>query len=155
MARLAGPAERFLNVCAGSGTILIERQQTLPCKEVYGCDTSAKARDAAAANGVALEDWDATKVLLEDGWADAVVSDLPFGQRIGTHAENVKLYPALLAEAARLTRRGGQAVFLTHEIKLFEQTLDKRWQIERVLNLTVGGMHPRLYVLQRSSTTYP
>ena len=149
MARLAGPAERFINLCAGSGTILIERQQSFPCKEALGCDTSVKARDAAAANGVVLEDWDATKVLLEDGWADVVVSDLPFGQRIGTHADNVKLYPALLAEAARLTHRAGRAVFLTHEIKLFEQTLDKRWEVERVLTLTLGGMHPRLYVLVR------
>lgn len=149
MARLAGPAERFLNVCAGSGTILIERQQTLPCTEAFGCDTSVVAREAAALNGVHLEDWDATKVLLEDGWADVVVSDLPFGQRIGSHAENIKLYPALLKEASRLTRKGGRAVFLTHELKLFEQSLDKTWEIERVIPLSLGGMHPKLYLLQR------
>ncbi|MBB6048245.1 RNA methyltransferase [Armatimonas rosea] len=147
MGRLVGPAERFLNLCAGSGTILIEREQ----KGALGCDTSKAAREAAAANGVELADWDATAVPLEDGWADAIVADLPFGQRIGSHKDNVKLYPALLTESARLLRVGGTAVFLTHELKLFEQTIgaQSQWQIERVIPLTVGGMHPKIYMLKR------
>ncbi|WP_395138013.1 hypothetical protein [Armatimonas sp.] len=86
---------------------------------------------------------------LDDGWADAIVADLPFGQRIGSHKDNVKLYPALLAKAERLLRVGGTEVFLTHEIRLFEETLGPQWKIERVIPLALGGMHPRLYVLNR------
>ncbi|WP_394793040.1 RNA methyltransferase [Armatimonas sp.] len=145
MAKLAGESEHFLNLCAGSGTILIEREQ----KTAVGCDTSKAARTAAAANGVELKDWDATAVPLDDGWADAIAADLPFGQRIGSHKDNVKLYPALLTEAARLLRPGGTGVFLTHEIRLFEETLGPQWKIERVIPLALGGMHPRLYVLER------
>lgn len=145
MAKLLGNAEHVINLCAGSGTILIEREQ----KNALGCDTSKAAREAASANGIELADWDATAVPLEDGWADAVVADLPFGQRIGSHKDNVKLYPALLTEAARLLRPNGTAVFLTQEIRLFEENLSPQWQIERVIPLTVGGMHPKLYVIKR------
>lgn len=148
MSKLVGEAEHFINVCAGSGTILIEREQ----KGAVGCDTSKAAREAAAANGVELADWDATAVPLEDGWADALVADLPFGQRIGNHKDNVKLYPALFAEAARLVRVGGRAVFLTHELRLLEDTLGPSWEIERVIPLVLGGMHPRLYVVKRVAT---
>ncbi len=145
MSKLAGDADRFLNLCAGSGTILIEREQ----KDAIGCDTSKAARSAAAINGVELKDWDATAVPLDDGWADAIVADLPFGQRIGSHKDNIKLYPALLTEAARLLRVGGTGVFLTHELRLFEDTLGPQWSIERIIPLSLGGMHPKLYVVKR------
>lgn len=150
MARLAGPVDRFLNVCAGSGTILIEHQAISPCNEIFGCDTSPVAREAALLNGFPLEDWDATNIPLENNWADAIVSDLPFGQRIGSHANNIKLYPALLQEANRLLRKGGNAIFLTHETKLFEQCIDRKWKIDRIIPIQVSGLQPKIYVLTKS-----
>ena len=39
---------------------------------------------------------------------DVITADLPWGQLIGSHQENEWLYPAVLAEAARVIAQGGR-----------------------------------------------
>eukprot|EP01065_Artemidia_motanka_P017937 TRINITY_DN21327_c0_g1_i1.p1 TRINITY_DN21327_c0_g1~~TRINITY_DN21327_c0_g1_i1.p1 ORF type:complete len:533 (+),score=103.18 TRINITY_DN21327_c0_g1_i1:55-1653(+) len=63
--------------------------------------------------------WDATMLPLRAGSVDAVVSDLPFGNRCGTsHAPGAKkakksdLYGGAIRESQRVLRAGGRFVFL-------------------------------------------
>lgn len=42
--------------------------------------------------------WDVTSLPLRDACVDAVVTDLPFGKRVGSRLENRELYPAALRE---------------------------------------------------------
>jgi 23S rRNA G2445 N2-methylase RlmL len=153
------PSDAFLNPACGSGTLLIERRAWGPAQRLLGCDTSAAALDCAQANvdasgfgEIALHGWDATALPLPDACVDVVCADLPFGQLVGSHAANMALYPRLLSEAARVARAGARAALLTHEIRLMRRLLgdDGDWEPIQELPVTLGGLHPRIYLLQRT-----
>lgn len=149
----------FLNLACGSGTLLIERQLAAPARRIIGCDLDGDARTCALANFTAAglvgrlecHAWDARAVPLPDRSVDIVVADLPFGHLVGSHANNLTLYPAILAEAARLTRPGGQAIVISQEARLLERTVaaQPEWQVERSLRLQHGQLTPRLIQLRR------
>jgi tRNA (guanine6-N2)-methyltransferase len=90
---------------------------------------------------------------------DVYCADLPFGHDVGTHAENEALYPPLLREATRVTRPGGRALLLTHEARLMSELLEELaggpsapWVVENTLTLTLAGLHPRAFLLERRNT---
>jgi tRNA (guanine6-N2)-methyltransferase len=82
---------------------------------------------------------------------DVITADLPFGQLVGSHDDNLMLYPGLLKEAARLLKQGGRMVLVSHEVRLLDTLLEdsEHWKIEQNLRVTVGGLHPRIWVLSR------
>jgi tRNA (guanine6-N2)-methyltransferase len=84
---------------------------------------------------------------------DVLCADLPFGQLVGTHQENEWLYPTLMTEAARVARPNARFVIITHEVRLMDGILAvlKSWQVREIQMITLGGLHPRIYVLERSS----
>jgi len=151
--------DQFLNLGCGSGSILIERLLAGPAHRAIGCDTSAAALACAGANvGAAgldgrceLHPWDARAVPLPDRSVDAIAADLPFGHLVGSHDENLALYPALLAEAARLARPGARCVLVSHEVRLMERLLDGSpvWALDDAIRVNLGGLHPRIFVLVR------
>lgn len=161
VALLSAPREGdvFLNLGCGSGSILIERLLAGPAGRAIGCDTSAAALACARANvGAAglsarceLQPWDMRALPLPDASVDALASDLPFGHLVGSHEDNLALYPALLAEAARVARPGARCVLLSHEVRLMERLLagSERWALERATRVDLGGLHPRIYELRR------
>jgi hypothetical protein len=62
------------------------------------------------------------------------------------------LYPLILAEAARVTAPGARAAFITHEIRLIEKLLGDfvhQWKVRNVVRVFQGGLHPKIYVLER------
>lgn len=152
-------SDTFLNLACGSGTLLIERLACGRAKRLIGCDISAKALSCAQKNlqasayaeQVELYSWDARSLPLEDESVDVLCADLPFGHQVGSHEENVTLYPAIMQEAARVSRRGGIFVLITHEVRLMEAILQnsKVWQSKRTQMVMQGGLHPRIFVLKR------
>ena len=48
--------------------------------------------------------WDALVPCLRDACVDVIISDLPFGKRSGSKADNRVLYPRTLLSMARLVR---------------------------------------------------
>ena len=66
--------------------------------------------------GVDVAQWDATRLSLREGCVDVFVTDLPFGKRSGSKADNRVLYPATMLSLARAARLGtGRAVLLTQD----------------------------------------
>lgn len=162
VALLARPAAEdvFLNLACGSATLLIERAAAAPARRLIGCDVDENTLHCARKNISASEHaariqvypWDARALPLVDGCIDVVCADLPFGLDVGSHQESLSLYPDLLKEAARVTKPGGRAVLLTHEIRLMTALVEASadWAVEDIIPLTITGLHPRIFRLKRA-----
>lgn len=161
VALLSGPRpdDVFLNLGCGSGSILIERLLAGPARRAIGCDISPEALACARANvgaaGLAarceLQPWDIRALPLPDASVDALAADLPFGHLVGSHEDNLALYPALLAEAARVARPAARCVLLSHEVRLMERLLagSAAWALHQATRVDLGGLNPRIYELVR------
>ncbi len=170
MVRLGAPAadDRVLNLVCGSGTLLIERLVWAPAALTLGYDTDPAAlacatRNLAAAGtpAVRLVQADAGRLPFPAGCFSHLLADLPFGQLVGSHTDNTRLYPRLLAEAGRVAAPGAHLALITHEVRLLDRLLAAPplaavWQPVETLRITlpfgVGGLNPRIYCLRRRET---
>lgn len=149
----------YLNMGCGSGTLLIERVAAGEVQSIVGYDNDSVALDCAGKNIEAAgysevikrRQGDITDLPLSAKSVDVITADLPFGQLVGSHDDNITLYPKLLKEAARLLKQGGRMVLISHEVRLLDSLLEDSpyWKIEQNLRISVGGMHPRIWVLSR------
>jgi ubiquinone/menaquinone biosynthesis C-methylase UbiE len=153
--------DRFLNLMCGSGTLLIERLARCPASLSVGCDIDVGVLECARQNieaagwgkDIQLLQADATKLPFPSRSFDVLCADLPWGQRVGSHEQNISLYPSVLAEAARVAVPGARLVMLTHEVTLFEGLLSTHsafWTLKEVVRVFQGGLHPRIYFLIRT-----
>jgi 23S rRNA G2445 N2-methylase RlmL len=154
------PDDRFFNPMCGSGTLLIERALRAPAQVMGGCDTDPKALRCTLQNIAAADlsdrveafEMDATALDIPDAMFDVICTDLPWGQLSGSHVSNADLYPAALAELTRVAALGCRLVVLTHEVTLFESLLkglSDCWNLLKVQMVYQGGLHPRIYLLER------
>lgn len=162
MAEVAAPrpADRYLNLLCGSGTLLVERLLRAPAALAIGVDLDPAALVQAAdhlhvagleGRGLVVE-MDATRLDFPDRHFDSLAADLPWGQLTGTHRENASLYPRVLEEAHRVAAPGARLVLLTHEVSLLERILPDfatRWRVRQATRILQGGLHPRIYQLER------
>ncbi|MFV9503293.1 MAG: methyltransferase domain-containing protein [Oscillochloridaceae bacterium umkhey_bin13] len=153
------PEDVYLNLGCGSGTLLVERLLIGSARRMIGCDLNQEALACAQTNLAAagldrrceLHAWDARALPLPDRCVGAITADLPFGHLVGSHTENLQLYPALLDAAARVARPGARCVLLSHEVRLLEGLLAEHvaWATEQVTRVDLGGLFPRIFVLRR------
>ncbi len=154
------PSDSFLNIACGSGTLLIERLIDGPARRTIGCDINEEALACARKNLTAaqlqhfveLHDWDARRLNLSDSSIDAICADLPYGITVGSHDDNMTLYPALLEEAARVAKPGAVLALVTQEATLLGDVVRKSdaWRQLDELKISLRGMHPRIFLLQRN-----
>jgi tRNA (guanine6-N2)-methyltransferase len=154
------PGDRFCDPMCGVGTILAERALASPSKALIGGDIDPEAVRAAAANLSRLHRaepapelylWDARRLPLRSGTIDVIVCNLPFGEQVGSHEENVALYSRFFDQLPRVLRPGGRAVLLTSEKELMRQLLGSNRQVGREREVLVGvlGQAARIYALRR------
>ncbi len=158
------PTERFLNVACGSGTLLIERLGVGSARLALGVDLSPVALRCAAENlrasghesVVALVRADASRLPFPDASFDTIAADLPYGMLVGSQRENARLYPAILAEAARVADDRGRFVAITASRRPFEAALaatHPRWELTGAFPVLIsfrsGYLRPTVYVLRR------
>ncbi|MCY4018369.1 MAG: methyltransferase domain-containing protein [Chloroflexi bacterium] len=153
--------DRVLNLCCGSGTILVEHALGRTSDQLIAIDNSAKMLSAAKRNlcasdtkhRVILLHADAGHTPLPSRAIDRIYADLPFGGHIGSHADNLRLYPALLQEAYRVSKLDTVMILLTHEVSLLRNCIAQSdWRTISETKITLSGLHPRLFVLKRKST---
>lgn len=160
MARLAaGQSDMLLNLLSGSASIAIEHTLKFPHARALMIDSDDSANACARQNiraanverQIAIVKAEAARLPFADGSFTALCADLPFGQQVGNHTINVRLYPKVLREAARVAAPGASFVVITHEIRLFEELMAQNspWHVERQIPITLRGLHPRIYILRR------
>src|SRR5215471_471862 len=153
--------DRFINLMCGSGTLLIERLLRCRAAEALGVDISGEALEAARANIAAagvnrwarLMESDAILTGLDMARYTVLCADLPYGNVIGSHRENAVLYPLLMEEAGRMAAPGARFAVITHDIRLFDSTLEAAsglWEPERTFRVFQGGQRPQVYLLRRA-----
>ncbi len=162
MIRLLRPTsgDDFLNLASGSGSLLIERAAWGAAQSIVGYEIAPDTLDCAQQNieasgysEIDLRMGDVTDLPLPSNRFNTLAADLPFGNLVGSHDDNQTLYPALLQEAARVATEDARFTLITHEIRLMEQLLQVGfgWKATRVLPITLTGLHPRIYVLERTN----
>jgi SAM-dependent methyltransferase len=159
------PRDRFLNVMSGSGTLLIERLRRCPARVAIGCDVDRQALKGSRLNISAAHlseqahvmRADATRMPFAPNSFDVICGDLPWGQMVGSHEQNTVVYPRLLRETARVAAPGAKLVLLTHDMRLFEELIERNapwWTLKDAIQVTQGGLHPRIYLFQRTPVAW-
>ena len=166
MASLSGRrgSGRFVNLCCGSGTLMIERANAGRFERIVGVDSDANALDCvreniAAAGLVGEADavlGDARNAPLKSASFDAATADLPFGMADGG-GDLPALYAGILREAARLVVRDGTFAAITTRRRLFAESLSAstdNWRQAAEFPLRLphsrGYISPSVYLLRRT-----
>ncbi|NXN92908.1 THUM3 protein, partial [Rhinopomastus cyanomelas] len=167
------PTDIIVDPMCGTGAIPIEGATEWPsCYHIAG-DNNPQAVKRAANNicsllkknenkesssslGIPLDiiQWDICNLPLRTGAVDIIVTDMPFGKRMGSKKKNWDLYPACLMEMGRICTPGtGRAVLLTQDKKCFAKALSRMghiWRKAQTVWVNVGGLHAAVYLLRRT-----
>ncbi|HEX6971782.1 MAG TPA: HEAT repeat domain-containing protein, partial [Limnochordia bacterium] len=170
---LPEPDDVVCDPFCGAGALLVERALLGPVRRLLGGDLDERLLRQAQANwrilapiapaagpdALVVQPWDAASLPLADASVDAVATDLPFGGRSGSHAENVLGYPRWLGEIARVLKPGRRAVVLTREKRLLLDALapgrlgpGAAWELVTEMTVHYSGVSPSVYVLQRKKS---
>lgn len=149
--------DTFLDPMCGSGTLLAERMLAGDYHQVLGGDLEARHVEAARQNlaglgtGWRVSRWDARRLPLAAESIDAVATNPPFGKQIGSRREIEHLYPAFMAELARVLKPGGRAVILSSQYELLKEAVRQQsgLQIVRGYSVAVLGEWGRIYLLKK------
>lgn len=149
-----GSDVRVLDPCCGSGTLLFEREKLSACAALKGVDVSTRAIDIARANAeagdsIARFSRKDCRGYIAHAPYDEVISNLPFGNRVGTHDKNVELYGNLLDRLPSWLRPGGIAIFYTMEYTLMKRLIRERPNIKLLTEAktNAGGLMPAIFVM--------
>ena len=153
--------DRFCDPMCGAGTILAERAQMGPYRDILGGEFDAPTLTAAQANLASVHElhgqpvlqlWDACALPLRPRSLTAVVSNLPFGKQIGSPETNLTLYARFFDELIRVLTPGGRAVLLTSEKDLMRKLIHQHAELALDQQVLVGllGQSARIYVLHRT-----
>jgi tRNA (guanine6-N2)-methyltransferase len=166
MLHLAAPDPKhrpvsLLDPFCGSGTILLEAGSLWPTARLHGSDTDQRSVEGARANLVAnrldgeLQVGDARD--LPSLWSgrrfDAIVSNPPFGRRIGPHMGHEALFGSLLDGLLEVTTQGSRIVLLVLKRGAFNRALATRdaYVLRHVRIVELGGLHPAIVLLERGT----
>ncbi|MBF6561104.1 MAG: RNA methyltransferase [Candidatus Binataceae bacterium] len=149
------PEDVMLDPMCGAGTVLIERAHLGRYAALIGGDRDATALAAARENvgprykPIELHSWEATALALGDASVSKIVTNLPWGMRHGSHTDNRRLYPQLLAEFRRVLKKGGRLVMLTAETRLMADLMRRRlFRAERIYTVSILGAPAAIFIVR-------
>ena len=147
----------------GAGVIPITALKYFNVKRVICSDISGKAVEKSEINfdiaGIDKNRYrlfrsDIRDLRLNKRNVDKIVSNLPFGIRVGEHNDNREIYLSLEKVAERVLRKKGFLVLLTQEKKLLREVFSKeKWNVKSVLRVNEGGLLPEVFVIKRRINT--
>ena len=157
------PTERMLNLCCGSGTLVIERLGMGAATSVTGVDISASALQCADANlraaghrsSVSLVQADCARLPIPDASVDTINADLPYGMLRNDSGDIASLYHSALAESARVAAAEASMVLITTRRRALLAALAEvpSWNLLAEIPLSIphsrGYITPQIYLLRR------
>lgn len=147
---------RVLDPFCGSGTLLFERELFGPCEELQGVDLTENAVRTAKQN--ARAGYSDARFVQKDCLkftpavpVDELYANLPFGNRVGSHENNEKLYRSFIARLPELIAKDGFALLYTMEANLLERCLrhTPQLQVTKRLRTEAGGLTPWVFLIAR------
>ena len=152
------PRPMVFDPFCGSGSLLFAAEAQRDCRSLLGVDKSgtaiAIARDNAKAgySKARFVCRDILRFEAREG-ADLLVSNMPFGSRVGTHRDNEQLYERFMRRLPNLLRNGGVAVLYTTEGKLIERLLKEnaRLTLKEKFRTYAGGLSPWVFAIERQN----
>lgn len=149
----------LLDPFCGSSVIPITALKYFNIKRVICSDISGKAVYASKKNFECAKIEESRYMLLRNNIkdiiltkknVDIIISNLPFGIRVGGHEENIEIYSTLELLAKKVLRTKGSLVLLTQEKKLLREVFKKDyWNVKSVLRVDEGGLLPEVFVIKR------
>ena len=147
---------RVLDPFCGCGSLLFARETLGPCRVLVGVDKSGSAVESARVNaraGKSRASFVTKDILRFEGREgfDLILSNLPFGNRVGSHEDNTRLYDRFVRRLPELLVPGGVAVLYTMEYKLLKTCLDrsKGLALREQKRTEAGGLLPWIFVVDR------
>ena len=167
MVGLASPSasHNFVNLCCGSGTLMIERLERAPAAFVAGVDFSAHALECATDNiraagyddRCSLLKGDVGHIPLPAASVHELVADLPYGMFAGGEGDVERVHSVALREATRLAAPQAGLVVISVRKRLMESVLDQlrgEWEGLRTIPLRLpsrgGDIIPTIFSLRRT-----
>jgi len=154
------PPRALLDPFCGSGTVLLEAAARWPEVRLFGGDTSATSVEGARSN---LEEaGHPGEIRVGDAreadrvWGgerfDTVVSNPPFGKRIGRNMSFATLFDELLAALPAITTPDARVALLVYKRGAFNRALraHPRFTLRHARVVELGGLHPAIMVLDRA-----
>ncbi|XP_053301860.1 THUMP domain-containing protein 3 [Pleuronectes platessa] len=124
------------------------------------CHIQRRRADKGSVSGLPIDtvQWDLCNLPMRTSSVDIIITDMPFGKRMGSRKKNWDLYPSCLREMARVCRPGtGKAVLLTQDKKCFSKAVSRMGGLWRKLHtvwVNVGGLHAGVYLLKRTENVF-
>ncbi|MBN2101216.1 methyltransferase [Candidatus Dojkabacteria bacterium] len=153
----------FLDPMCGAGTILAERMIAGSYREILGGDIDESAVEAAKVNLSRLKSnailpnikmWDATNLPLDDESVTKIVTNPPWGRRVGSDDEVAHLYPAFIKEVERVMVSGGRCVILSGKWDEIKKYLSDRSSLlveNHIKDIEVMGYCADIFVTEKQS----
>nr|XP_061788728.1 tRNA (guanine(6)-N2)-methyltransferase THUMP3-like [Nerophis lumbriciformis] len=124
------------------------------------CHIQKRKAEKGSSPGLPIDTvrWDLCCLPMKSSSVDIIITDMPFGKRMGSRKNNWDLYPSCLREMARVCRPGsGKAVLLTQDKKCFSKALSRMgglWKKQHTVWVNVGGLHAGVFLLRRTSGVF-
>ncbi|MCL2695054.1 MAG: methyltransferase domain-containing protein [Clostridiales bacterium] len=148
---------RVLDPFCGSGALLFSREALGPCACLIGVDKSAQATQIARENAkvggsrAVFVTKDSLRFAAKEEGFDLILSNLPFGNRVGSHADNETLYRGFVRRLPALLAENGLAVLYTMEYRLLAKCLRSEPKLRLVAQkrTEAGGLLPWVLAIAR------
>ncbi|XP_034079821.1 THUMP domain-containing protein 3 [Gymnodraco acuticeps] len=124
------------------------------------CHIQKRRAAKGSAPGMPIDtvQWDLCNLPMRTGSVDIIITDMPFGKRMGSRKKNWDLYPSCLREMARVSTPGtGKAALLTQDKKCFTKAISRMgglWRRLHTVWVNVGGLHAAVYLLKRTTGVF-
>lgn len=122
------------------------------------CRTFERAK--AKLNSIQMANMDATNLPFRNGTVDVIITDMPFGKRIGTKELNRELYGTFLTELGRVTKCGnGRAVLLTSDRQAMSNAVSSKvnvglWKQVHSRMINHGNLRTKVYLMKRTDSEW-